>query len=144
MALYRHDRSILTINGYEITAFDESADSLSIAPVADDGAFTLGANGRSVYVFTGNESGTLTLKLLQHSADNNFLSDLRNQILSSQSAPTPMEFYFKDTWNGDEIVGHVGFFTTPPTTARGTSHNPTQWTMQFERVLTKLAKGVYN
>lgn len=144
MALYRHDRSILTINGYEITAFDESADSISIAPAGDDGAFTIGANGRSIFIFTGNESGTLTIKLLQHSTDNKFLADLRNQILNSQSAPTPMEFYFKDTWNGDEIVGHVGFFTTPPATARGTAHNATQWVMQFERVITKLAKGAYN
>ncbi|NBM97334.1 phage protein [Proteus sp. G2660] len=144
MALYRHDRSILTINGYEITAFDESGDSISVAPIGDDGAFTIGASGGGVFVFTGNESATLTIKLLQHSADNKFLSDLRNQILNSQSAPAPIEFYLKDTWNGDEIVGHVGFFTTPPTIARGTSHNPTQWVLQFEKVITKLAKGAHN
>ncbi|EQB4333134.1 phage protein [Providencia stuartii] len=144
MAIYNHKRLMVSINGYEITAFDESADSIAIAPVGDDGAFTIGASGRGVYVFTGNESATLTLKLLQHSEDNQFLSNLRNQILSSQSAPTPLELYIKDTWNGDEIVGHVGFFTTPPTVTRGASHNPIQWTIQFERVITKLAKGAQN
>ncbi|MFS4413474.1 phage protein [Providencia sp. T47] len=144
MSVYNHKRLMVSINGYSFTAFDESADSLSIAPIGDDGAFTIGASGRGVFVFTGNESATLTLKLLQHSADNKFLSDLRNQILNSQSAPMPLELYVKDTWNGDEIVGHVGFFTTPPTTSRGTSHNPTQWVIQFEQVITKLAKGAYN
>lgn len=144
MSVYNHKRLMVSINGYEFTAFDESADSLSIAPVGDDGAFTIGANGRGVYVFSGNESATVTLKLLQHSEDNAFLSRLRNQILSSQSAPTALELYIKDTWNGDEIIGHVGFFTTPPTITRGTSHNPTQWTVQFERVITKLAKGAHN
>ncbi|MGJ5719635.1 phage protein [Morganella sp. B601] len=144
MAVYRHDRSILMLNGYEITAFDESSDSLSIAPVGDDGAMTVGAAGRAVFVFTGNESGTLTIKLLQHSADNEFLSGLRNHILNSQSAPTPVEMYFKDTWNGDEIIGERGFFTTPPTQARGTGHNAQTWTLQFERVVTKLAKGAFN
>lgn len=144
MALYRHDRSILMLNLYEITAFDESSDSLSIAPVGDDGAYTIGAGGKGVFIFTGNESGTLTIKLLQHSADNEFLSKLRNQILNSQSAPTPIEMYFKDTWNGDELIGSRGFFTTPPTTVRGTGHNATVWTIQFERMVTKLAKGALN
>ncbi|MDF7681186.1 DUF3277 domain-containing protein [Enterobacteriaceae bacterium ESL0689] len=102
-------RSTLSLNGYEITAWDESSDSFSLAPVGDDGAYTIGAGGRGVFVFTGNESGILTFKLLQHSADNKFLCDLRNQILNSQSAPTPIEMYFKDTWNGDELVGQAGF-----------------------------------
>ncbi|MDF7679104.1 DUF3277 family protein [Enterobacteriaceae bacterium ESL0689] len=144
MGLYRHDRSILSLNGYEITAWDESSDSFSLAPVGDDGAYTIGAGGRGVFVFTGNESGILTFKLLQHSADNKFLCDLRNQILNSQSAPTPIEMYFKDTWNGDELVGQAGFFTTPPTHARGTAHNPNTWIIQFERIVTRLAKGALN
>lgn len=144
MAIYRHDRSVLTLNGYEITAWDESTDSFSLSPIGDDGAYTIGAAGNGVFVFTGNESGVLTFKLLQHSEDNKFLSDLRNQILSSQSAPTPIEMYMKDTWNGDEFVGHAGFFTTPPTHSRGTGHNPNTWTIQFDRIKTKLAKGALN
>lgn len=72
MSVYNHKSLMVSINGYEITAFDESADALSIAPVGDDGAWTFGANGRGVYVFSGNQSGILTLKLLQHSADNHF------------------------------------------------------------------------
>lgn len=144
MAVYRHDRSILMLNGYEITAFDESSDSLSIALAGDDGAMTTGAGGRSVFVFTGNESVILTIKLLQHSPDNEFLSQLRNRILNSQSAPTPIEMYFKDIWNGDEITGERGFPTTPPTISRGTGHNAATWTIQFERGVTKLAKGAFN
>ncbi|QQO63940.1 DUF3277 family protein [Providencia manganoxydans] len=144
MSVYNHKSLMVSINGYEFTAFDESADALSIVPVGDDGAWTFGANGRGVYVFSGNQSGTLTMKLLQHSADNHFLSNLRNQMLSSQSAPAPLELYIKDTWNGDEIVGHVGFFTTPPTQSRGSTHNAQSWVIQFERVITKLGKGAFN
>ncbi|TDB43206.1 phage protein [Photorhabdus luminescens] len=144
MALYKHHQSILTLNGYEITAFDESADSVAIAPIGDDGTYTIGASGRGVFVFTGNESGTLTIKLLQHSEDNKFLMDLRNLMINNPKIFTPIEMYFKDTLNGDEIMGSRGFFTTPPTISRGTGHNAMTFVIQFERVVTKLAKGMYN
>jgi len=138
---YDHKQSVLALSGYNITAFDESGDSLSIAPAGDIGAYTIGAGGRGVFVATGNESGTLTLKLLQHSEDNQFLSNQYNLQVSSLKAFTPIEMYFKDTINGDELVGTRGYFTTPPTTARGTSHNAATWTITFEKVTTKYAKG---
>ncbi|BEM41651.1 hypothetical protein SME13J_02700 [Serratia marcescens] len=139
---YDHKQSVLTLSSYSITAFDESGDSLSIGPVGDIGAYTIGAGGRGVFVSTGNESGTLTLKLLQHSPDNAFLSNQYNLQVNSLKAFTPIEMYFKDTINGDEAVGTRGYFTTRPTTARGTSHNATTWTITFEKVTTQYAEGL--
>jgi len=144
MALYDHKQSVLTLSGYEITSFDESADSVSISNISDAGAYTIGSNGSGVFVITGNKSGTLVLKLLQHSADNEVLNQLYNQQINAIKSFTPIEMYFKDTLNGDEVMGNRGFFTTAPTTARGTAHNPTTWTIVFEKIQTKYKKGVLN
>lgn len=139
---YDHKQSVLTLSGYSITCFDESGDSLSIAPAGDIGAYTIGASGRGVFVSTGNQSGTLTLKLLQNSEDNKYLSDLYNLQVASLKVFSPIEMYFKDTVNGDELTGSRGYFTTPPTFARGTAQNATTWTIVFEKITSKLARGL--
>jgi hypothetical protein len=144
MAIYKHSQSVLTLSGYELSAFDESADSISIAPVGDEGAYTIGASGRGVFVATGNESGVLTVKLLQHSRDNKFLSEQFAAQRNNLKNFVPIEMYFKDTLNGDEFIGTRGFFTTPPTFARGTAHNIMTWVISFEKAQFKLEQGLYN
>ena len=144
MALYDHKQSILTLNGYEITAFSDGADALAIVHVADAGAYTIGATGKGVFVTSGNESGTLTIQLLQHSNDNLYLSVLRNQQFNAMKSFTPIEMYFKDTLNGDEATGTRGFFTTPTGMSRGNAHNNTTWVIQFEKLIIKNSAGVFN
>lgn len=139
---YDHNQSVLALSGYNITAFDETGDSVSIAPAGDVGAYTIGSSGSGVFIATGNQSGTLTIKLLQHSEDNQFLSNQYNLQVNSLKAFTPIEMYFKDTINGDAVVGTRGYFTTPPTIARGTAHNATTWTITFEKITTNYTKGV--
>lgn len=138
---YDHRQISLTLSGYSVTAFDESGDSINIAAQGDVGAYTIGAAGRGVFVANGNQSGTLTLKLLQHAEDNQFLNNQYNLQVNNIKEFTPIEMYFKDTINGDEVVGTRGYFTTPPAIARGTSHNATTWTLVFEKITRKLEKG---
>ena len=144
MALYDHKQSVLVLNGYEITAFTDAADALSITESVDAGAYTIGANGKGVFVTNNNESGTLTIKLLQHSADNQYLSALRNQQRAAIKSFTPIEMYFKDTLNGDESVGQRGFFTSPVPLSRGNAHNDTTFVIAFEKLRSKLAAGILN
>ena len=144
MALYDTKQIALVLNGYEIGSFDESSDSVSITQTNDAGAYTVGANGRGVFVANGDESGTLTLKVLQHSEDNQVLNEMFNQQRNSIKSFTPIEMHLKDVLNGDEITGYNGFFTTPSAFTRGTAHNATTWTIQFERIYSKLKKGAFN
>lgn len=144
MAVYDHKQSVLSLSGYEITAFDESTDSISIDQTVDAGAYTIGSSGDGVFVTSGDESGTLTIKLLQHSQDNKVLSQLYNQQRNAIKSFTPIEMYFKDSLNGDEVVGTQGFFTTPPPTTRGAGHNPTTWVIVFRKIQTKYDKGALN
>ncbi|WXG60546.1 phage protein [Campylobacter concisus] len=110
MARYQHDTIVLLINGYEITAYADGSDVISIENAADAGAYTIGASGRGVFTGSCNQSGTLTLKLLQHSEDCKFLQDLYNQQRTEFKSFSPMTMEFKDTLNGDELSGLNGFF----------------------------------
>ncbi|CDG96675.1 conserved hypothetical protein [Xenorhabdus bovienii str. puntauvense] len=144
MAQYNHAQSILTISGYEITGYENTGDALNIAPVGDDGDITYGVNGNGVFVATCNKGMILTIKLLQHCADNEFLNNLRNIQINTPKAFSPLHIYYKDTINGDEILLESCFFTTPPTATRGTTHNGTAWTLKSTTSTMKLKKGIYN
>jgi len=143
MAVYDHKQSILRLSGYEITAFSDAGDSLSIVEAADAGAYTWGTNG-GVFVASGNEGLILTIQLLQHSADNAYLSALRNQQKGNIKSFVPFEMFFKDTLNGDEAVASSGFFTTAKTMARGNAHNSETWVIAFRTGRIKQAPGVHN
>ena len=42
--------AIVTIDGVEITGYENAQDSISIAPAGDDGGITYGINGQGVFV----------------------------------------------------------------------------------------------
>lgn len=145
MARYQHDTIVLLINGYEITAYADGSDVISIENAADAGAYTIGANGRGVFVGNCNQSGTLTLKLLQHSEDCKFLQDLYNQQraeFGNHDDLITMEF--KDTLNGDALSGINGFFLNDGGLKRGDAHNPTEFKIAFERISKRLENGAGN
>ncbi|MGG7074329.1 phage protein [Campylobacter sp. 9BO] len=144
MARYQHDHAVLLINGYEITAYADGGTALSIERGTDAGAYTIGASGRGVFVGSCNQSGTLTLSLLQHSEDCKFLQDLYNQQRSNFKSFKPLSLDFKDTLNGDELTGQHGFFISDGTFSRGDSHNPTEFKIAFEKISKKLENGAGN
>ncbi|MBR8461477.1 DUF3277 family protein [Campylobacter sp. faydin G-24] len=141
MARYQHDYAVLLLNGYEINAYADGADALSIENGADAGAYTIGASGKGVFLGSCNQSGTLTLKLLQHSEDVKFLQDLYNTQRNNFKAFTPLTMEFKDTLNGDSVVGLNGFFVSDGNFSRGDGHNPAEFKISFERISKKLENG---
>nr|DAY39208.1 MAG TPA: Protein of unknown function (DUF3277) [Caudoviricetes sp.] len=144
MARYQHDTIVLLISGYEITAYADGSDVISIENAADAGAYTIGASGRGVFTGSCNQSGTLTLKLLQHSEDCKFLQDLYNQQRTEFKSFSPMTMEFKDTLNGDELSGLNGFFVNDGGLKRGDAHNPTEFKIAFERISKRLENGAGN
>ncbi|OJJ28151.1 phage protein [Campylobacter concisus] len=144
MARYQHDTIVLYLNGYEITAYADGSDVISIENAADAGAYTIGANGRGVFVGSCNQSGTLTLKLLQHSEDCKFLQDLYNLQRSDFKKDNLLTLEFKDTLNGDELSGINGFFVSDGGFKRGDAHNPTEFKIAFERINKRLENGAGN
>lgn len=144
MARYQHDYAVLLLNGYEITGYADGSDAISIENAVDAGAYTIGASGKGVFLGSCNQSGTLTIKLLQHSEDCKFLQDLYNKQRNDFKNFSPIEMEFKDTLNGDEITGLNGFFLNNGTFSRGDSHNPTEFKIAFESINRKLENGADN
>lgn len=144
MARYQHDYTVLLINGYEITGYAEGGDAINIENAVDAGAYTIGASGRGVFTGSCNQSGTLTIKLLQHSPDCKFLQDLHNMQRSNFKGFSPIKMDMKDTLNGDEITGINGFFVNDGGVKRGDTHNPTEFKIVFERITKRLENGVDN
>ncbi|WP_392561536.1 DUF3277 family protein [Orbus sturtevantii] len=122
--------AVLTINGNEITGFENAQDAISIAPIGDDGDITYGISGNGVFVHSCNQGATVSIKILQHAQANKMFMDLRNSQVKDSLKATGNTIAFKDLRNGDEFLLTDCWFTTPPTHARGTSHNGYTWTLK--------------
>jgi hypothetical protein len=132
------------INGVLIDDWADGSDVIDAKNTKDAGAYTIGANGTGVFIADPDQSGTLALKIKQHSANNKYLAGLMAQQRRSLKAFTPLELEIRDLLNEDVVTGVKGFFTTPPAYTRGTAHNPEVWTIAFEKLDIKLERGLGN
>lgn len=138
MLAYDHRFSTLSLDGRLISDWADGADLLQINPSADIGALTEGTN-RSVFVVTNKRSVQVVLTLLQNSPDAKYLNDKIKQQ-GNLKTYTPIQGYYKDTVNGDQIMLTNGWFTAKPAYVRGNAHNNMVYTITFEsedRILTE-------
>lgn len=136
------DDCVLTTNGIELRGFENTQDSISFAPVGDDGDITYGINGDGVFVHSCNQGATVTIKILQHAEANKILNELRNEQVKNSRTSQPCVISYKDLRNGDEFLLTGCWFTTPPTHARGTAHNGNTWTLKATKAEYKLEGGL--
>lgn len=139
MSAYDHRFSSLSLDGHLISDWADATDALQINGSADMGTLTEGIN-RAVFVSSNKNSAQLVLNLLQNSADSKFLQD-RLQSQGNLKSHTPIQGYYKDTVNGDEIILVNGWITTKPNYVRGNGHNNMQWTIIFEQEQRNLTEG---
>ncbi|MFC0969131.1 phage protein [Pasteurella multocida] len=142
MAVFDPKEVSVLLDGREISDWADGADVISVAYSVDDGEYVIGADSRGIFIANTDKSGTLTLKVKQHSEDNAYLSKLRNQQKNSIKTFAPMTLSIRDLMNGDVVTATKGYFTTPPSFVRGQGHNPETWTIKFESVVMNLEKGL--
>lgn len=130
------------INGYEIKDWAKGGDAISFVYNTDAGALTMGARGNGVFVANQDRSGTLTLKLLQHSPDNKFLQRLSARQRNDMKSYVPLTLSIRDLINEDRASGISGFFTTLPGLVRGDAANDTTHVIVFEKANIVLENGV--
>ncbi|MDF7667449.1 DUF3277 family protein [Orbaceae bacterium ESL0727] len=140
--LFSLEDAVLTVDGIEITGYENAQDAISIAPLGDDGELTYGIGGNGVFIHSCNHGATVTLKTLQHSETNQRLNELRNHQINNPTTAKGLLITYKDLRNGDEFLLTGCWFSTPPTHARGTSHNGVTWTFKATKAEFKLKGGM--
>ena len=139
MSAYDHQFSVLALDGRSINDWADATDALQINPTDDVGTLTKGIN-RAVFVSTNKNGAQLVLNLLQNSPDSKFLQD-RLKSQGNLKTHAPIQGYYKDTVNGDEIKLINGWITAKPAYVRGNGHNNMQWTITFEQEERNLTEG---
>lgn len=138
MSAYDHRFSVLSLDGRSISDWADGTDVLQINPTADIGTLTEGINN-AVFVSTNKNGAQLVVTLLQNSPDSKFLND-RLKSQGNLKTHSPVQAYYKDTVNGDEIKLINGWFIAKPAYVRGNGHNNMVYTITFEqedRILTE-------
>lgn len=131
----------VTLNGVVISDWSNGSDVIDAENNQDAGSWTMGADGRGVFSANPDNSGKLTLKIKQHSENNDFLSEKFRQQKSNIGLFEPFHLVINDLLNGDVVEATNGFFTTPTKFTRGVGHNAQVWTIEFESLDIKLTKG---
>lgn len=139
MSAYDHKFAVLALDGRSIGDWADGGDVLQINATDDVGALTFGSN-RAVFVSTNKNGAQLVITLLQNSPDSKFLND-RLKSQSNLKTHSPIQGYFKDTVNGDEIKLVNGWIIGKPNYVRGNAHNNMQWTITFEQEDRNLTEG---
>lgn len=139
MSAYDHRFSVLALDGRSINDWTDATDALQINSADELGTLTKGSN-RAVFVSSNKDGAQLVLILLQNSSDSKFLQD-RLKSQKNLKTHSPIQGYYKDTVNGDEIKLINGWIATKPNYVRGNGHNPMTWTIEFEREERNLKEG---
>lgn len=139
MAAYDHKFSVFVLDGRAINDWADATDALQINPTDDVGALTNGIN-RSIFVASNKNGAQAVVTLLQNSPDAKFLND-RLKSQGNLKTHSPIQGYYKDTVNGDEIKLINGWMTAKPAYVRGNGHNNMQYTITFEQEERNLTEG---
>ena len=144
MSVFDPSQMSVIIDGRAITTWGEKGDMLTLTPGAPAGAYTMGSDGKGVFVVDPDKSATLVLNLPQHSADNKWFSQQKAMQQNSIRSFIPKTLEITDLLNGDVVSAQKGYFTELPPYARGTAAKNTVWTLVFETHSSNLAEGFGN
>lgn len=139
MSRYDHRFSTLTLDGRNINDFADATDSIQFNYPDELGALNRGTN-RAVWVASGKGGVQLVVTFLQNSPDTAYL-DGRRKSQNNLKTHQPIQCYYKDIVNGDEIRATNGWIRTRPNYVRGNGHNNVQWTIEFENEDSNLTEG---
>lgn len=132
------------LNGYGIKGLTTDTDAVDVKFNGDAGKWTIGANGKGVWVANPDCSGVLTIKILQQHADNAWLSQMFALQRSDPKSFTPFALSIRDLLNNDVVSGSSGYFSTPFKYTRGGQHNAGTWTIEFESIQLLMAPPFEN
>jgi len=132
MKKYSFLDTLLLVNGFEMSGFDEGDDVITLARINDSAAHTVGTDGEMTVSVSADRTGTVTFRLNQSSASNAVLSGLITA--QENSAFVPVFIQFKDTSGGDLGSGTQGYINKPADMVRGANAQAQEWVVTVERL----------
>ena len=132
MKSYSFLNTIMLVNGFEVTGWDEGDDVINIERSVDSAIHVVGADGIMTVAISADKSGVVRCRLSQSSSSNGIFTGL----ISGQEngAFVPVFIQFKDTGGTDLASGTQGYIKKHATVTRGSGHNGQLWEVVVERL----------
>jgi hypothetical protein len=143
MAVFDPKQVSVLVADYRLQDWADGNDVITAKFQVDHGELKIGAGGTGVFVQNPDESGSLVLKLKQHTRDNAYLDSLRRLQRANIKTFVPLALSIKDLLNEDVLNGSGGYFTVPPEYVRGAQANSVTWTMVFTSFTMRLERGIF-
>lgn len=142
MAVATYDASQVTIILAGLPLKGLAPDTfVSVEQDEDDFTLQVGADGEGARSKSNNRSATITLTLLQSSASNDLLSDLRNLDINSPNGDSIGPFMCKDNSGRTLINAAKAWIQKPPTVEFAREGGTREWTFRTERLEFNLIGG---
>lgn len=138
MQQYSFGKTVLLINGVEITGYDEGDDVITIRRLNDNSSHILSADGVMTVSFSPDRSGEIIFRVNQASDINGLLASL--VLAQEQNVLVPISVQFTDL-NGNDIMSATdGYIPRPADVIRGVKSQANEWRIVVEN-LVMLHKG---
>lgn len=125
VATYAFKDVVVLVNGVPITGFADGNDAITVERDRDAFSKLVGADGDVMAIRSADRSGMATLKLLQSSISNAYLTTLIK--VQDAGLLAPVSFSVKDANGLDLILAEAAFVAGPPRAIYGAEHNAREW-----------------
>ncbi len=133
MQQYSFGKTILLINGVEITGYDEGDDVITVRRLNDNSSHILSADGIMTVSFSPDRSGEIIFRVNQASDINGLLSSLT--IAQEQNVLVPIAIQWTDL-NGNDIMSATdGYIPRPADVVRGLNSQANEWRIVVEKLV---------
>lgn len=112
--------------GHNFTGFADGDDAIVVERNTPNMVQTVGMQGDGVYTQSSDKSATITVKLLQSSTTNLFLTNKQQASEAGLIASGPM--IGTEAGSASKFTANKTVIEGAPSFTRGMGHNPVEWT----------------
>ncbi|MDR1020507.1 MAG: DUF3277 family protein [Synergistaceae bacterium] len=118
-----------------------SEEGITIEQTGDKNIMTVGADGAVMHSLRGDNSGTVTVRLLKTSPINAQLEQIYNSQKGSASTWGQNTISVKDMWLGDDITCSECAFAKEPSSTFATEGGTVEWAFHSGKIDRVLGSG---
>lgn len=136
---YAFEKVVVLVDGVPITGVADGDDGITVERNREVYSTLIGADGDACAMKSADRSGVATIKLLQTSPSNLFLT--AKLKLQDAGVLSPFPFTVKDANGLDLVIAEAAFPVGPPAAIYGMGHNAREWRLALPAVDIYLGGG---